>query len=271
MPIHFTKMHALGNDFMVIDGVRQNIEPNIQLIRQWGNRNTGIGFDQLLLVEKARDNQTDFFYRIFNADGSEVAQCGNGARCLAKFLHDEKLTTKNPIRVGTLAGVLALKLESNDQVTVDIGIPVLEPAKIPFIADQQSKTYLLDNIEISAVSVGNPHCVLLVTNIDDAPVQELGSVLTKHQRFPERTNVGFMQVVNRNHIRLRVYERGVGETQACGSGACGAVVAGRLLNALDAEVKVDLLGGQLKVTWQGNNSSVFLTGPAVTVFRGIIG
>jgi len=270
MTIHFTKMHALGNDFMVIDGIRQNIEPNVQLIRQWGNRNTGIGFDQLLLVEKARDNQTDFFYRIFNADGSEVAQCGNGARCLAKFLHDEKLTTKNPIRVATLNGVLELKLENDQQVTVDIGAPIFEPTKIPFVAEKQEKTYLLDSHEISALSVGNPHCVLLVTNTNNAPVQELGAVLTKHVRFPERTNVEFMQVIDRQHIRLRVYERGVGETQACGSGACAAVVAGKLLDLLDAEVKVELLGGELKVKWEGDNTSVFLTGPAVTVFKGVL-
>lgn len=263
-------MHALGNDFMVIDGVRQQFQPNPQLIAVWANRHTGIGFDQLLLIEKANNPDADFIYRIFNADGSEVAQCGNGARCIAKFLHDEKLTTKNPIRVETLAGILELKLENDDQVTVDIGTPIFEPEKIPFIAEKPAIKYTLDNTEICALSVGNPHCVLVVKNVDAAPVQELGSVLTKHQRFPQQTNVGFMEIVNHHHIRLRVYERGVGETLACGSGACAAVVAGRLLNLLDTKVTVELPGGHLTVTWQGEKSSVFLTGPAVTVFRGYV-
>lgn len=274
MLIHFTKMQGLGNDFVVIDGIRQNFQPHSDLINQWANRHTGIGFDQLLLAEKTNNPSVDFRYRIFNADGSEVAQCGNGARCLAKFLVDEKLTDKHTIKVETLGGILELKLDSANSATVNLGIPIFEPTQIPFIADQQAMTYDIQVaeviIKVSVLSVGNPHCILLVENIDTAPVDELGTLLTKHKCFPQQTNVEFLQIIARDTIRLRVYERGVGETNACGSGACAAVIAGRLLNLLDPSVTVNQIGGQLTVHWQDKLSPVYLTGPAISVFKGSI-
>ncbi len=265
-------MHGLGNDFIVIDGVRQKFQPKPNLIQQWADRHTGIGFDQLLLIEASPNKKADFFYRIFNADGSEVAQCGNGARCVARFLHDEGLTRKNPITVETKSGLLELKLENDGQVTVNMGVPILEPAKIPFIAEKQAVIYSLmlaqQEVKFSALSVGNPHCVLIVDNVDHAPVKELGALLTKHPHFPEAVNVGFMQIINPQHIRLRVYERGVGETLACGSGACAAVVAGRLQKLLAENVKVDLPGGQLKIYWQNDKMPVYLAGSVVVAFKG---
>lgn len=267
-------MQGLGNDFVVIDGIRQNFQPHSDLINQWANRHTGIGFDQLLLAEKTNNPSVDFRYRIFNADGSEVAQCGNGARCLAKFLVDEKLTDKHTIKVETLGGILELKLDSANSATVNLGIPIFEPTQIPFIADQQAMTYDIQVaeviIKVSVLSVGNPHCILLVENIDTAPVDELGTLLTKHKCFPQQTNVEFLQIIARDTIRLRVYERGVGETNACGSGACAAVIAGRLLNLLDPSVTVNQIGGQLTVHWQDKLSPVYLTGPAISVFKGSI-
>ena len=272
MQINFTKMHGLGNDFMIVDAVHQKFAPTSELIKKLANRHTGIGFDQLLLAEPTNNPQADFFYRIFNADGSEVANCGNGARCLARFLHDEKLTDKNPIVVATLAGLLELKLENDQQVTVNMGIPVLEPAKIPFRSEQQTITYSLNinqqTIEFYAISMGNPHAVIVVENVDTAPVQELGSILTKHPAFPEGANIGFMQIIDANHIRLRVYERGAGETLACGSGTCAAVVAGNLLGKLATRVNVQQPGGKMLINWQGINKPVYLTGPAVKVFAG---
>ena len=234
MKIRFTKMHGLGNDFMVIDGVRQKFKPHPDLIKQWANRHTGIGFDQLLIAEKAQSTQADFRYLIFNSDGGEVGQCGNGARCLAQFLYEENLTTKNPVIVETKTGLMELKRGDNNQITVNIGQPIFTPAKIPFNAKQQATSYpiTVNNqiIQACVLSVGNPHCVLTVDNTDTAPVETMGALLTKHACFPEQANIEFMQIINRSHIRLRVYERGAGETQACGSGACAAVVAGRLLN-----------------------------------------
>lgn len=274
MKIRFTKMHGLGNDFMVIDGVRQAFKPNADLIRQWANRHTGIGFDQLLIAEKAQSEQADFRYRIFNSDGGEVGQCGNGARCLARFLHEENLTTKNPVIVETKTGLIELKREEHDQVKVSIGRPVFTPEKIPFSVKEQAITYLIrvndQMVQACVLSVGNPHCVLTVENIDTAPVETWGALLTKHACFPEEANIEFMQIIDRNHIRLRVYERGAGETQACGSGACAAVVAGRILNLLDETVTVELPGGHLIVNWQGDQSSVYLTGPAISVFTGSV-
>lgn len=274
MLIQFTKMHGLGNDFMVIDAVRQKVQPTTELIRQWADRHTGIGFDQLLLVESPHDSQTDFFYRIFNADGHEVEQCGNGARCLALFLHAEKLTDKNPIIVGTLAGNLELKLEKDQQVTVSMGVPNFEPAKIPMLADQLANTYKIslgkEIVEFYAVSLGNPHCIILVDNIEEAPVEKLGSILTSHPNFPESVNVGFMQILSPSHIRLRVYERGAGETLSCGSGACAAAVIGNKSKLLQNEVRIDQKGGALLVTWPDHAAPVRLTGPATFVYRGSI-
>ena len=274
MLIHFTKMQGLGNDFVVVDGIHQNFQPHADLIKQWANRHTGIGFDQLLLAEKSANPNVDFRYRIFNADGSEVAQCGNGARCLAKFLIDEKLTHKQTIKVETLSGILELKLDSATLATVNLGVPIFEPTQIPFIAKQQAITYDIDvageTITAAVLSVGNPHCVLLVETIDTARVDELGTLLNQHERFPQHTNVEFLQILTRDTIRLRVYERGVGETNACGSGACAAVIAGRLLNLLDPSVTVNQIGGQLTVNWQDKLSPVYLTGPAISVFKGSI-
>jgi diaminopimelate epimerase len=274
--INFTKMHGLGNDFMVIDAVRQHIELTPALIKQFADRHRGIGFDQLLLVEVPKHADVDFNYRIFNADGSESYQCGNGARCLAKFIRDTNLSTKTCIRVETGANIHDLLIADDGVVSVDMQPPELEPVKIPFIADKEALTYdiLLLNqakkINISAISMGNPHCVLVVNDFDEEEVQKIGHALSHHPRFPEQANVGFMQIISSDEINLRVYERGAGETLACGSGACAAVVAGRLLNKLAENVVVNMLGGQLKVRWPGIGQSVWLSGPAVKVFDGMI-
>lgn len=274
MTIHFTKMHGLGNDFVVIDGVNQNIHLTPNFIQQLSDRHTGIGFDQLLLVEKPKSAAVDFTYRIFNADGSEVAQCGNGARCVTKFVHDKKLINKNSIRIETSAGILEATLQTNGLITVNMGIPTFVPAQIPFIADEVALTYSLqvadESLKILPVAIGNPHCVLQVNDIAQAPVAKIGALLTKHLRFPAEVNVGFMQIVSKIKINLRVYERGVGETQACGSGACAAVIAGRQLDLLDEMVTVQLPGGELKVGWKGEQKPVYLSGPAVNVFEGVI-
>lgn len=259
---------------MVIDAVRQSIELTPSLIQQWADRHTGVGFDQLLIAAPPRNKNADFFYRIFNADGSEAAQCGNGARCLARFLHEEKLTEKNPIVVETLAGLLTLTLGENEQVTVDMGAPVFAPEKIPLLAEKPALTYSLkidqQDITFCALSMGNPHAVIFVEDIAKAPVQTLGAQLTNHPLFPERANIGFMQIVQRDFIHLRVYERGSGETLACGSGACAAVAAGNLLGKLASSVTVQQPGGRVHVTWNGTDKPVYLTGPAIKVFQGII-
>lgn len=272
--INFSKMHGLGNDFMVIDGIRQKFQPTAALVQRWADRHTGIGFDQLLLIEPSRNKETDFFYRIFNADGGEVAQCGNGARCIARFLHDEKLSSKNPLIVETLAGNLEIVLEKDQQVTVAMGIPNFEPNKIPFLTERKNTTYFLaigdKTAEFCALSLGNPHCVLLVDEVKQAPVLELGPLLSKHHVFPQESNVSFMQIVDPTRIKLRVFERGADETLACGSGACAAVVAGRTLGLLAESVTVEQLGGELKVSWQGDARPVYLTGPATHVFKGTI-
>lgn len=274
MKIKFTKMHGLGNDFVVIDGVSETINLNSAQIRFMADRHFGIGCDQLLLVEKPVSDLADFKYRIFNADGSEVAQCGNGARCFARFVRDKHLTSKDEIRVDTDAGQLVLQLNSDGLITVNMGIPRHSPAQIPVQAAAEAKLYHLniDNREVSfgAVSMGNPHAVLTVANVATAPVQELGAKLESHPFFPERANIGFMQVVDRNHINLRVFERGAGETMACGSGACAAVVIGIEQGVLDQNVKVSLPGGDLQIRWQGRTEPVFMTGAAVSVFEGEI-
>ena len=272
MHFHFSKMHGLGNDFMVVDCITQNVFFSQDLIRRLADRHTGVGFDQLLVVEAPYDPETDFHYRIFNADGSEVEQCGNGARCFARFVRLKGLTNKYSISVSTKKGKMTLDVEDDGEVTVNMGEPEFEPSKIPFKAKQKEKTYIMrtgdKTLFCGAVSMGNPHVVTVVDDVDTAEVETLGPLLESHERFPERVNAGFMQVVNRNHIRLRVYERGAGETQACGSGACGAVAVGILQGLLDENVKVSLPGGDLRISWQGPGKPLFMTGPATHVFDG---
>jgi len=274
MMLEFTKMHGLGNDFVVIDAINQSVFLTTEQIQQLADRHTGIGFDQLLLVETASTPAADFRYRIFNADGGEVGQCGNGARCFMQFVHDHGLSRKTTLQVETASGPLQLIRTDDGQITVDMGVPRLEPMEIPFIAPARDITYTLETndipLEIAAISVGNPHAVLLVDTVASAPVMELGPLIECHPRFPERVNVGFMEIVDVDTIRLRVYERGAGETRACGSGACAAVVAGRLWGRLSAEVKVLLNGGELVVSWRGEGQPVLMTGPATTVYQGRI-
>lgn len=274
MLIRFTKMHGLGNDFVMVDLITQRFKFNETLIRRLANRNTGIGFDQLLVVETPSDPDMDFRYRIYNADGSEVEHCGNGARCFARFVRDKKLTGKHRIAVETAKGKAILHVREDNLVKVDMGVPEVAPEQIPFTADSQEVSYPIEvdgqTLQISAVSMGNPHGVLQVEDVDSAPVEHLGPLLERHERFPARANIGFMQVVNRNEIRLRVFERGAGETQACGTGACAAVAAGHRLGLLDADVDVHLPGGSLQISWQGGDEPLFMTGPTATVFEGSI-
>ncbi len=270
--IEFSKMHGLGNDFVVIDAISQPLELSAKQCRYIADRHFGIGCDQILLVEPARNQNTDFYYRIFNADGSEVEQCGNGARCFARFVQSKGLTNKQIIDVGTLSGNIRLYLEGDDMVRVNMGEPILEPELIPFTADQISSTYPIDVVgkimEIGVVSMGNPHAVIQVADVNNAPISEIGPVLEHHPLFPKRVNVGFMQIIDRKQIRLRVYERGTGETMACGTGACAAVVSGIVQGLLDQQVQVSLPGGDLMIKWQGNDQPVWMSGPAATVFEG---
>ncbi len=275
--LKFTKMHGLGNDFMVVDGVNQAFEPQEAPLTQWANRPTGVGFDQLLLVEKAGAADVDFRYRIFNADGSEVEQCGNGARCFARFVADKGLSSKQEIRVETARGVIVPRLLDSGLVVVNMGKPRLMPSEIPFVpaageADD-ALTHIvlvgLESVPLSCVNMGNPHAVLLVDDVDTAPVARWGEAIESNEQFPERVNVGFMQVLDEGHVRLRVYERGAGETQACGTGACAAVVAGVRLGLLQAasQIRVSLPGGDLHIEWQPGDD-VMMTGPVQTVFEG---
>ena len=272
MTIRFTKMHGLGNDFVVIDAINQSIDLNAKQLRLIADRHFGVGCDQILLVEAPQQSEVDFTYRIFNADGGEVEQCGNGARCFARFVRDKGLTDRDEIPVATASGILTLCLQDDDQVTVNMGMPEFEPASLPFIADVRANTYLLDvdgeSKEISIVSMGNPHAVLRVEDVEMAEVGRLGALIESHPRFPQRVNAGFMQIVDRQHIRLRVFERGSGETLACGTGACAAVVAGRQQGWLDDKVTVMLPGGELQIDWPGGEAPVMMTGPAVSVFEG---
>jgi len=267
-------MHGLGNDFVVIDAITQPISLSTEQIRFIADRHFGIGCDQLLLVETSDIDSADFRYRIFNADGGEVEQCGNGARCFAHFVQEESLTTKTEIPVITSTGRIVLKIEDDGQVTVNMGMPELDPEKIPFIADSQSLTYELDianqTVTFCAISIGNPHAVVLVDDIDVAPLERLGQAIQADRHFPNSVNVGFMQIIDHRHIKLRVYERGVGETQACGTGACAAVVAGRIQGLLDETVDAKLLGGNLSIHWAGDKNPVMMTGPTATVFKGTI-
>ena len=274
MKLPFTKMHGLGNDFIVLDGVSQNIELTKDQIKYLSDRHFGIGFDQLLLVEPAQKKSVDFRYRIFNADGDEVEQCGNGARCFARFVHECGLTDKNPIVVETNNGIIELKLEPGGLIAVDMGYPQLEPQQIPFIAPHRADCYAIQVLDqeylAGAVSMGNPHVVIRVDDVESAPVNELGPIMERHERFPNGVNVGFMQIMTRDHIKLRVFERGVGETLACGSGACAAMVAGRVQGLLNSEVSVDLPGGCLQIVWHNIDTTVTMTGPASRVFIGEI-
>lgn len=272
MLLHFTKMHGLGNDFMVIDMVTQSVRLTPEKIRHLADRHFGVGFDQMLVVEPPTDPDMDFRYRIFNADGSEVEQCGNGARCFARFVRDKKLIGRDTINVQTAGGNIILNIQDNEDVTVDMGVPRLEPSQIPFRVPNVSSTYYLDvdgeRLTIGAVSMGNPHAVLQVEDVNRAPVERLGPQIEGHRNFPKRCNAGFMQVIDRGEINLRVYERGAGETLACGSGACAAVVAGRLQGLLDEEVRVNLPGGSLHIRWPGEGHSVMMTGSATRVYEG---
>lgn len=272
--MQFSKMHGLGNDFMVVDGVTQNVFLTEEIIQKLADRHRGIGFDQLLLVEPPYDPELDFHYRIFNADGSEVSQCGNGARCFARFVTLKGLTNKQDIHVSTAKGKMVLSLKENGQVRVNMGEPIWEPAQIPFTANKFEKNYILrtslQTVLCGVVSMGNPHCVLQVEDIQIAPVNELGPLLENHERFPERANIGFMQVINRNHIKLRVFERGAGETQACGSGACGAVAVGIMQGLLDSKVQVDLPGGSLMIEWEGVGHPLYMTGDATHIYDGFV-
>ncbi|MHB8534256.1 MAG: diaminopimelate epimerase [Sulfuricaulis sp.] len=274
MTAPFTKMHGAGNDFVVFDAVSRPIFLSPEKIRRIADRRFGIGCDQVLLVERPTVDGADFRYRIFNADGGEVEQCGNGARCFLQFVRDKRLTTKDEIAVQTLSGMIHPRLEVDGKVTVNMGVPRFEPSEVPFEASARENVYDLkvdgQTVSVSVLSMGNPHVVQLVPEVDSAPVNTQGPLIERHPRFPQRVNAGYMQIVDRRRIRLRVHERGAGETLACGTGACAAVVAGRQRGLLDDKVDVKLLGGTLRVSWSGEGQPVWMSGPAVTVFEGTI-
>ena len=269
--IHFSKMHGLGNDFMVVDNITQNLFFSKSTIKRLANRNLGVGFDQLLLVEPPYSPDMDFHYRIFNANGTEVEQCGNGARCFARFVKLKGLTTKRVINVSTAKGKIQLKIEQDRNITVNMGKPILAPSLIPFSAKKEEKTYILrvedHTVLCGAVSMGNPHCVVLVDDIEKAPVETLGPLIENHERFPNKVNVGFLEIKNRDYAMLRVWERGAGETLACGSGACAAVVVGCLQGKLNSHCTIELPGGELSFFWQ-QGEAVRMTGPAEFVYDG---
>jgi diaminopimelate epimerase len=274
MRLRFTKMHGAGNDFVVVDATKVPLPVDAPGIRRLSDRHLGIGFDQMLVVEPARSPDTDFYYRIFNADGGEVSQCGNGARCFVRYVHDKGLSAKSTLRVETRSGIIEPRLEKDGQVTVNMGVPIFEPAGIPFVAEQAASTYALEvdgrQLEISAVSMGNPHAVQVVPDVDAAPVTSQGPLIERHPRFSERVNAGYMQIVDRRHIKLRVFERGAGETLSCGTGACAAVATGIARGLLDSPVKVDTRGGVLEIAWAGEAQPVSMTGPAQSIFEGEI-
>lgn len=274
MRLKFTKMHGLGNDFVVVDATRAPFALDSGALRRLADRRFGVGCDQILVVERPRTDDVDFNYRIFNADGGEVQSCGNGARCFARFVREKGLTDKTQIRVETAAGIIVPRIHPDGLVSVDMGVPEFEPPRIPFVAPRRAPTYVLavggvDRV-IRAVSMGNPHAVQVVSDVDAAPVSTEGPLIEAHARFPERVNAGFMQIVNRHAIRLRVYERGAGETLACGTGACAAVVSGIAGDMLDSPVRVSTRGGDLDIEWAGEGAPVVMTGPACTVFEGEI-
>jgi diaminopimelate epimerase len=273
--LRFTKMQGQGNDFVVLDGVRQRVELDAAAVRRIADRHLGVGCDQVLIVEPARDAAHDFRYRIYNADGGEVEQCGNGARCFARFVLDEGLTDKREIAVETAAGVIRPKVEDSGQVTVDMGAPRFDPREVPFIASQEpalSHEIRVASIpvQVSILSMGNPHAVQVVEDVERAPVTTQGPLIERHPAFPQRVNAGYMQPLSRSHVKLRVWERGAGETLACGTGACAAVVAGIRLGLLDNDVRVTTRGGDLRIRWNGADGPVMMTGDAVRVFEGEI-
>jgi diaminopimelate epimerase len=272
--LKFTKMHGLGNDFVVIDAVRQSVELTAETVRRLADRHFGIGCDQLLLVEEPANAEADFRYRIFNADGSEVMQCGNGARCFARFVHEQGLSDKAELRVDTGAGQLILIRDGDGNITVNMGVPRHRPEEIPLALPVEQACYQVEAAgrvwEFGAVSMGNPHAVLRVDDVDAAPVLSLGPLLERHALFPQRANIGFMAVADNHSIRLRVFERGSGETLACGSGACAAAVVGIERGWLKSPVMVELPGGMLSIQWEGRGKPVMMTGPAVSVFEGVI-
>lgn len=274
MKLNFTKMHGLGNDFVVINAVVKPLVLTAEQLCFLANRHFGVGCDQILLVEASSIPDVDFVYRIFNADGGEVEQCGNGARCFAQFVYEEGLTDKKELVVQTQSGIIRLYLEGDNQVRVNMGVPQFKPEEIPFLAEQEQSYYSLqvaeESLTIGAVSMGNPHAVQTVAHIEQAPVETLGALIEWHPRFPKRVNAGFMQILDRQHIRLRVYERGSGETLACGTGACAAVAVGRRWGDLDSSVDVELAGGHLTITWDKPDQPMWMTGPAVRVFEGHI-
>jgi len=288
MKLEFTKMQGVGNDFVVIDGVSRSIAMTPQLAKRLADRHFGVGCDQVLLVEKPQRGDADFRYRIWNADGGEVEQCGNGARCFVRFIHDKGLTKKKEIRVETLSGVIVPRLETDGQVSVDMGAPVFDPGRVPFddsgiapvgnVSPDPPLMWPLEvagrTVQVAVLSMGNPHAVQTVADVDSAPVTTEGPLIEHHPRFPRRVNAGYMPLVARTHIRLRVWERGAGETLACGTGACAAVVAGIREGLLDESVEVDTRGGRLTIRWAGGendpNCAVWMTGPAVAVFEGEI-
>lgn len=274
MKLKFTKMHGAGNDFVVIDGVRQEVYLTPEQLRMLADRHFGVGCDQILLVERSQNDEADFRYRIFNADGGEVEQCGNGARCFVRFVHDHKLISKKEIVVETKSGLISPRLEDDGRVTVNMGAPIFEAARIPFASDSDAIIQPLEvngtTVQITAVSMGNPHAVQVVEDVEAAPVATMGPLIERHERFPRRVNVGFMQVVDRSHIKLRVFERGSGETLSCGTGACAAVVSGIRRGLLDTSVQVATHGGVLSISWEGEGKPVMMTGPAITVFEGEI-
>lgn len=271
-------MHGLGNDFIVIDGVSRDISISPERIRELAHRRFGIGFDQLLLVEPPSQDDVDFNYRIFNVDGGEVEHCGNGARCFARFVRDKGLTDKNPVRVKTSNRILVLDMDEQGNVAVDMGLPVFVPAEIPLLAKEQALNYRRTlqvagesiDVEFSALSMGNPHAVIKVEDLDKTAVKDIGEALGKHPDFPEGVNVGFMEIVDRQHLKLRVFERGTGETLACGTGACAAVVSARRAGLLDNEAEVQLRGGSLSIHWDGDDQPVMMTGPTASVFEGTV-
>ncbi|WP_448507318.1 diaminopimelate epimerase [Immundisolibacter sp.] len=272
--LRFTKMHGLGNDFVVIDGVRQTVALTTAQIRALADRHFGVGCDQVLLLEPPRRDQADFTYRIFNADGGEVEHCGNGARCAARFVHDQSLSAKTTLNFDTLGGPVRPRLLPDGQVEVDMGVPCFEPARIPFEAAPEALDYPLhvagQTLTIAALAIGNPHAVLRVPDVASAPVATLGPLIEAHTRFPRRVNVGFLQILSRTEGRLRVYERGAGETLACGTGACAAFIAGLRWGLFDATARLHLPGGTLSLAWAGPGTPVYLTGPATTVFEGTL-
>lgn len=272
MNLKFTKMHGLGNDFIVIDGINQTFRPTTEQAQWLADRHFGVGCDQILIVEQSNQPNVDFKYRIMNADGSEVSQCGNGARCFARFVRRQGLSKQNKITVETNAGIMEFEIQADEQVTVNMGVPKFSPEDIPLLADKESLRYstLIKNkpLEFAAVSLGNPHAVLLVDDVDNAAVESIGSVLESHELFPQRANVGFLQIITENHGKLRVFERGSGETLACGSGACAAAVVAQRWGLLTQNVVISLPGGDLKIQWHGEGTPVLMTGPAEFVFEG---